>query len=437
MALFYTPTKQQKKAPHLTLDITNLDYQGLGVAKLNGKTWFVENALPQEKVLANVLEEKRQYGRATTSKILQTSPLRQQALCSHYAQCGGCQMQHIPIELQRQTKQNALFKQLQKLQTEKINLMPMLVGEPWQYRRRLRLSIRFNPKTKQLDIGFRQKGDSQIVNIQQCHVIESPLQALLPELIQVLRQFSQPKLLGHVELTLADNGIAFLLRHSQNLAEIDRTLLLQFAQQHQLMLFVQNDEDIEHLSGEPPEYDIAGLKLQFDIRDFIQVNEALNKQMVQTALDWLDLKNNDCVLDLFCGMGNFTLPISQKVKSAVGIEGVFNMVQKAQKNAERNACLNVEFYQGNLDQPFLNQAWAQQSFNKILLDPPRSGAAFAINGLCELQAEKILYVSCNPATLVRDADMLLHSGYQLKKVAMIDMFPHTGHLESISLFEKK
>ena len=437
MALFYHSEKLRKNPPHLVLDIQSLDYQGLGVAKLDGKTWFVENALPQEKVKARVIEDKRQYGHAVCEKILQKSPSRQISKCQYFQQCGGCQTQHIPIEMQREAKQQALFQRLQKLQTEQIDFQQMIVGEPWHYRRRLRLSLKFNPKNKQLDIGFRQKGQSEIVNIQHCEVIEPKLNNLLLPLRDLLNQFSKPKILGHIELTAADNGVAMLLRHQQNLPETDRTLLINFAEQYQLMLFVQDDEKMSHLYGELPEYEIMGLKLQFDIRDFIQVNRNLNLEMVETALDWLDLKVEDFVLDLFCGMGNFTLPIAQKAKRAVGIEGVFAMVEKARKNAERNNCANVEFQQGDLDKTFVEQDWVKYPFNKILLDPPRSGAAFAIGAISQLQAEKILYVSCNPATLIRDAEMLLNSGYQLKKVAMIDMFPQTGHLESISLFEKK
>lgn len=436
MALFYTPPKTTKKSPHLIAEIVDLDYQGLGVAKIQGKTWFVENALPTEKVQIRVTEEKRQYGLGVTQKILVESPKRQLPQCAHYGVCGGCQSQHIPIEMQRLAKQNALFQRLQKLQSD-IEFMPMIASEQWQYRRRVRLSMLFNAKTKKLDIGFRQKGSSQIVAIQHCHVIDIRLNNLLPNLTALFTQFSQPKSLGHIELVAADNGIAMLLRITQNLSEIDRTLLLEFANQHNINFFVQDDDQIKQLYGNQPYYQLDELRLHFDIRDFIQVNASLNQQMVKTALDWLDLKPTDHVLDLFCGMGNFTLPLSRYVQSAVGIEGVVAMVKKATKNAEQNGCSNVEFYQSDLDQSFADQPWAKQTFNKILLDPPRSGAAFALNGLIALAAEKILYVSCNPATLVRDAENLLNAGYTLKKVAMIDMFPNTGHLESITLFERK
>ncbi|MGC7589273.1 23S rRNA (uracil(1939)-C(5))-methyltransferase RlmD [Bisgaard Taxon 46] len=436
MVLLYAPPKQKQKTPHFRTDIIDLDYQGLGVAKIQGKTWFIENALPSETVEVQPIEEKRQYSRGLARKILKPSPKRQQPQCEYYQQCGGCQTQHISVDLQRAAKQKALLQRLSKLQPD-LQLMPMLTGDAWHYRRRVRLSMLFNPKTKLLDMGFRQKNSQQIVNIQHCDVLEPELSEILPKLTALFAQWSTPKQLGHIELVKADNGIAMLLRHIGNLTENDRTLLLKFAQQEKLMLFLQQKDEIIQLCGEAPFYQIGNLKLQFDIRDFIQVNAELNLKMVATALDWLELNPTDNVLDLFCGMGNFTLPLSRQVKTVVGIEGVQEMVQKAHNNAEQNQCANVQFYQTNLDQRFAEQAWAKQSFDKILLDPPRTGAAFALNALCELGAQKMLYVSCNPATLVRDTEILANFGYRLKKVAMIDMFPHTGHLESISLFEKK
>lgn len=405
------------------------------MAKINGKTWFIENALPQEKVECVVVEDKRQYGRAVAKKWLTKSPERVAPQCAYYGRCGGCQAQHIPVAMQREAKQNALFKRLSKLQPEPIAFQPMICGEPWGYRRRVRLSLWFNPKTKHIEMGFRQKNSNDIIAVQSCEVAESAINHLLPKLTALLSQFSAPKQLGHIELVAADNGIAMLLRHTKNLPKNDRTLLLNFAAQANLMLFLQNDEHIEHAYGDAPYYQFAdGIRLHFDIRDFIQVNRALNEKMVQTALDWLELNEQDRVLDLFCGMGNFTLLLAKRVKSAVGIEGVFEMVQKAEQNAARNHINNIEFFQADLDQSFVAQPWASQPFNKILLDPPRSGAAFALNALCELDAEKILYVSCNPATLVRDAEILRNFDYKIEKSAVIDMFPHTGHLESVTLF---
>ncbi|MCQ9122256.1 23S rRNA methyltransferase [Rodentibacter pneumotropicus] len=438
MVLLYSPQKKLNKPQQITATIIELDYQGLGVAKINGKTWFIENALPQEKVECTVLEEKRQYGRAVVKKWLEKSPFRVLPQCSYYGRCGGCQAQHIPVEMQREAKQIALFKRLAKLQQEPIDFQPMICDEPWQYRRRVRLSLWFNPKTKQVEMGFRQKNSHDLIVVEGCEVIEPAINNLLPKLTALLACYSTQKQLGHIELVAADNGVAMLLRYTGNLADFDRTLLLNFAGQENLMLFLQSDEGIEQVYGNSPYYQFScGIRLYFDIRDFIQVNRKLNEKMVQTALDWLSLESSDHVLDLFCGMGNFTLPLAKQVKSAVGIEGVFEMVQKAVQNAEYNQLNNIEFFQANLDQPFVNQPWANQPFNKVLLDPPRSGAAFALSALCQLKAEKMLYVSCNPATLVRDAEILLKFGYKIEKSTVVDMFPHTGHLESITLFSTK
>lgn len=437
MALLYSPQKKTQSVQRITAEILDLDYQGLGVAKIQGKTWFIENALPQEKVDAVVLEDKRQYGRAVAKKWLVQSPQRIQPQCAYYGRCGGCAAQHIPVEIQRAAKQQALFKRLSKLQAEPIDFQPMITGNEWGYRRRVRLSLNWQAKNKQLEIGFRQQNSNTIIPVSCCEVAEPAINHLLPKLAALFSRYRTPKQLGHIELVAADNGVAMLLRYKGNLAEFDRTLLLDFARDEQLMVFLYSDEGITQIYGEPPYYQFAdGTRLHFDIRDFIQVNRALNETMVQTALDWLDLRATDRVLDLFCGMGNFTLPLAKRVQSAVGIEGVFEMVQKATRNAALNQCDNAQFFQANLDEPFVDQPWASQRFNKILLDPPRSGAAFALNALRDLRAQTLLYVSCNPATLVRDAEMLREFGYRIEKSAVIDMFPHTGHLESITLFRQ-
>lgn len=435
MALLYSEKKNSKKTPRFKeAEIQSLDYQGLGVAKINGKTWFVENALPGERVEWRVLEDKRQYGCGVAIRWFNQNANRQTPVCPDFIHCGGCQNQHIHITEQRQAKEQALQQKLRRLQSSDIEFAPMITGEPWQYRRRVRLSILFNDKRKTLECGFRQKHSSQIISIRQCAVLEPALNKILPQLSGLLNAWSQPKALGHVELVAADNGVAMLLR-TKIFSKTDRTLLLNFADTNQLSLFVQTDEGIEHCAGEQPFYRLNdGTSLTFDVRDFIQINRRLNQAMIDCALDWLDLQPTDRVLDLFCGVGNFTLPLSRHVRAVVGVEGVLPMVLKARANAEQNGCQNVEFYQADLNAPFIDQPWASQPFNKILLDPPRTGAAFALNALCQLKAMQILYVSCNPATLVRDAEILLASGYRLDRVAMIDMFPHTGHLESVSLF---
>lgn len=438
MAIFYSE-KSAKKATKPTalqhVQIQSLDYQGLGIAKINGKTWFIENALPDEQVEFKVIEEKRQYGRGQAVKILKKSASRTLPSCELYGKCGGCQMQHISLELQRVAKQNALFQRLQKLQTEAIAFQPMITGNDKAYRRRAKLSIAI--QNGKLAMGFRLQNSNQIIPLAECEVLVEPLSQLLPQLQQLVANWQHKKKLGHMELVNADNTTALFLRHLGQLSQQDRENLLQFAKQNSLSVFLMCEENqLEHLCGELPYYEIQGLKLHFSIRDFIQVNGSLNEKMVEKALEWLELNENDRVLDLFCGMGNFTLPIAKIAKAVVGIEGVEPMVEQARLNATASGLKNVEFYQTNLDEPFADKPWAKAAFDKVLLDPARNGALFCLDHLAALNPERIVYVSCNPATLVRDAEKLLQFGYRLEKVAMIDMFPHTGHLESISLFRK-
>ncbi|EXI62964.1 23S rRNA (uracil-5-)methyltransferase [Mannheimia granulomatis] len=438
MAIFYSE-KSAKKATKQTalqhVQIQSLDYQGLGIAKINGKTWFIENALPDEQVEFKVIEEKRQYGRGQAVKILKKSANRIMPSCELYNKCGGCQMQHISLELQREAKQNALFQRLQKLQTEAIAFQPMIAGNDKAYRRRAKLSIAI--QNGKLAMGFRLQNSNQIIPLAECEVLVEPLSNLISKLQHLVANWQHKKKLGHIELVSADNTIALFLRHLGQLSAQDRENLLQFATQNSLAVFLMCEENqLEHLCGELPYYEIQGLKLHFSIRDFIQVNGVLNEKMVAKSLEWLELSENDRVLDLFCGMGNFTLPIAKIAKSVIGIEGVEPMVEQARLNATASGLKNVEFYQTNLDEPFADKLWAKAPFNKVLLDPARNGALFCLDHLAALNPERIVYVSCNPATLVRDAEKLLQFGYRLEKVAMIDMFPHTGHLESISLFRK-
>lgn len=437
MALFYSEKNSKKPTQKSTKTFTiiDLDYQGLGVTKLNGKTWFVENALPSETVKAEVLEDKRHYGRAKTAEVLTASSQRLRPFCQVFEQCGGCQMQHIPLTLQRESKQKALIHRLQQLQREPIIFEPMLVGEGTHYRRRARLSIAL--QKNQLVMGFRKANSQQIIALSECDILEKTLSDLLPDLQQLILQWQHKKRLGHIELIHADNGIAMLLRHIGELSPTDKKQLLYFAQQKHISLFVMTDEQqINHWCGDKPFYQIDDLTLYFSIRDFIQINAALNKKMVATAVDWLELNQADNVLDLFCGMGNFTLPLAKHAGNVVGVEGVQAMIEQAKQNTEQNQLDNVTFFQTDLAQSFSQQPWAKRHFNKVLLDPARSGALFALDHLCELQPERILYISCNPATLVRDAEKLLQTGYRIQKSAIIDMFPHTGHLETMVLFSK-
>lgn len=432
MAQFYSAKRRVTTRQIITVTVNDLDPFGQGVARHQGKALFVGGVLPQEQAEVVLVEDKKQYARAQVKRRLTDSPQRQAPRCPHFGVCGGCQQQHASIMLQQQSKRAALAR-LMKREVDEI-----IAGEPWGYRRRARLSLNYQPKTQQLQMGFRQASDKAIVEVVQCPVLVPQLEALLPAVRECLSALSALRCLGHVELVLADNGPLMVLRHTAALPAADREKLERFSQTHGLSLYLAPQSEIlEHIHGEAPWYTSDGLRLVFSPRDFIQVNDGVNQQMVRTALAWLDLQPEDRVLDLFCGMGNFTLPLATRAAHVVGVEGVPALVEKGRENAALNGLSNVTFFHENLEEDVTRQAWAKHGFDKVLLDPARAGAPGVMPHIIKLAPRRVVYVSCNPATLARDSETLLQAGYQIQRLAMLDMFPHTGHLESMVLFERR
>jgi len=437
MVQFYSSAKRAAPRKELTVTIEALDGFGQGVAKHQGKTLFVGGALPGEKVQVQLSEDKRHYARGKATRILTRSPERQSPRCPHFGVCGGCQQQHASEALQQQSKRDALERQLSHACGQSLQVDEIIHGDSWHYRRRARLSLRWDPRQQVLEMGFRRQGSNAIVNIAQCPVMVQPLSDLLPAIHACLSGLDAVRDLGHLELVQADNTRVMVLRHLKPLSASDQQKLERFSQSHQLTLFFAPDSDsLQRICGEMPYYQSHKLKLYFSPQDFIQVNDKVNQQMVATALRWLDLQPGDRVLDLFCGMGNFTLPLGKVAESVVGIEGVSALVRQGTYNAQQNAMQNVTFWQHDLDQDVTGQPWAEQGFSKVLLDPARGGAAGILSHIIALAPQRIVYVSCNPATLARDSEPLLAAGYSAEQVVMLDMFPHTSHLESMVLFSR-
>jgi 23S rRNA (uracil1939-C5)-methyltransferase len=430
MAQFYSAKRRVTTRQIITVDVTDLDPFGQGVARHDGKALFIPGLLPDERAEITLTEEKRQYARGQVKRRLNDSPQREKPRCPHFGVCGGCQQQHASIALQERSKSNALARLL------KHDVNEVIADKPWGYRRRARLSLNYQPKTARLEMGFRKANSSDIVDVRQCPILVPRLEALLPEVRKCLSDLQGVRHLGHVELVLANSGPLMVLRHTAPLSAKDREKLERFSHSHELDLYLAPQSEIlEQLSGETPWYDSDGLRLTFSPRDFIQVNDGVNQQMVATALDWLDIQPDDRVLDLFCGMGNFTLPLAKRAHSVVGVEGVAALVEKGRDNAIHNGLQNVTFFHENLEEDVTQQPWAAHGFDKILLDPARAGAAGVMQHIIKLAPKRVVYVSCNPATLARDSEALLAAGYQIQRLAMLDMFPHTGHLESMALFE--
>ena len=369
MAQFYSAKRRVTTRQIITVTVNDLDPFGQGVARHNGKALFINGLLPEESAEITLTEEKKQYARGQVKRRLSSSSERETPRCPHFGVCGGCQQQHASVALQQRSKRSALNR-LMKHEVDAV-----IAGEPWGYRRRARLSLNYQPKTQQLQMGFRKANSNEIIDVVQCPILAPDLEALLPAVRECLSGLKSPRQLGHVELVLADNGPLMVLRHTAALPAGDKEKLERFSQSHGLALYLAPQSEIlEHISGEAPWYTSDGLRLMFSPRDFIQVNDGVNQLMVRTALEWLDIQPQDRVLDLFCGMGNFTLPLAKYAASVVGVEGVPALVNSAQNNARANGLHNVTFFHENLEADVTRQPWAARGFDKILLDPARAGA---------------------------------------------------------------
>lgn len=420
------------------LSIERLANDGRGIAFFEGRTWFVMGALAGEEVEARVLGAHGKVVEARTERVFVANDLRRPAPCAHAGRCGGCSVQHLPHNEQLALKQRMLAEQLSRVAgVEPEAWAEPLSGPEFAYRRRARVAVRWDLKTKKLEVGFRAAGSQDIVGIDQCPVLVQPLQPIMSRLPDMLRRLSKPQALGHVEL-FAGSSLAVLLRHMAPLSEADLVILKEFCAFHEAQLWL-------HGEGEPQPADseqVLGyrlerwnLELAYRPGDFVQVNAGVNEAMVAQALDWLQPGRDERVLDLFCGLGNFALPLAQQVREVVAVEGVQTMVERAAANATSNNLHNAKFFQADLSQPLADAKWAGEGFSAVLLDPPRDGAFEVVRHLAALGAKRLVYVSCNPATLARDTLELVKQGYRLKRAGILDMFPQTAHVEAMALFE--
>ena len=420
------------------LHIERLANDGRGIAFVDGRTWFVAGALADEDVEARVLGARSQVVEARAERIFTSSAQRRVAPCAHAGQCGGCTLQHLPHSEQLALKQRTLAEQLLRVAaTAPEEWAPPLVGPEFGYRRRARIAVRWDVKSKQLAVGFRAAASQDIVAIADCPVLVQPLQTLLSALPEVLRGLRKPQALGHVEI-FSGTAMALLVRHTAPLGDEDVARLQHFCQAQNAQLWLQGEGDPQPQQADAElGYRLESWNLQLAYRpgDFVQVNGPVNEAMIAQALDWLAPQAGERVLDLFCGLGNFALPLAQRVAEVVAVEGVATMVARAQQNARSNGLENLHFYQADLSNP-LDGAWMQKGFSAVLLDPPRDGAFAVVKQIAALGAERVLYVSCNPATLARDTAELLKQGYRLKRAGILDMFPQTAHVEAMALFER-
>jgi 23S rRNA (uracil1939-C5)-methyltransferase len=433
------------KIKTFTAEVEKFDHQGRGIARIEGKTVFIDGALPNETVTARYTSSKTKYAQARTETVLTESPDRIAPRCQHHGICGGCSLQYLKPEAQIELKQAILAEHLQRTaKLQPLHWLAPITGPSWGYRRKARLGTKWL-ESKGFLIGFREKYEKRyLANIQQCEILDPRLGLHLDKLKACLSQLSCKSAIAQIEMAATDSQLALIIRHLSPLTHDDTAQLSAFAEQQSIHLYTQAKglDSISLLSpaqGDPLlSYELTDfdIRLQFHPNDFTQVNADINQKMIALSLQNLAIQADDTVLDLFCGIGNFSLPLSTRAKHVTGIEYAPTMVQRAQANAELNHCHNVEFYAADLTQTTQADAWYKRQYDKILLDPPRTGALEILQNIKQFQAKKIVYISCNPATLARDTAVLVAQDYQLQSAGVLDMFPHTRHVEAVAVFNR-
>jgi len=430
-------------------EIETLSHDGRGIARADGKTQFVDGALPGETVMAKMVSTRSRFDELRTTEVLEAAPDRQQPPCEFADLCGGCSLQHMSADAQIRFKENTLrehFAHFGGIEPEQW-VAPMRSPDSLGYRRKARLGVRYVKARESVLVGFREKRNSFLTDIDRCVVLDPRIGERIEPLRELLHGMAAFDRIAQVEVACGDDTAAMVFRNMDDLVPDDREKLIAFGQAHDLHIYLQpkgpdtvhriwpesGGRDDERLTYRMDEFDLT---MAFHPMDFTQVNAGINRNMVHRAVEWLDVQPGERVLDLFCGLGNFTLPLARKGGQVVGVEGDDAMVVRGRENARLNDLSNVEFHGADLHGDFTGQSWAKEGFDKILIDPPRSGAEDVCRYLTAFGARRIVYVSCNPATLARDAGVMVRNGYRLVRAGVMDMFPHTTHVESIALFER-
>jgi 23S rRNA (uracil1939-C5)-methyltransferase len=436
-------SSRSKPWPEFEVAIDDLSHDGRGVGRREGKAVFVAGALPGETVRVRQTGRNRNFDEAATLEVLVASPDRVVPRCPHFGTCSGCVLQHLDVPRQIEAKARVLRENLARIgHVEPARELPPLADAAWGYRRKGRFSVRFVEKKDRVLVGFRETDPRFVADLRECHTVIPALGARVAALAALVASLDARKAIAQIEFIAGDAAVALVLRNLEPLGEADRARLRAFAGETGFVLYLQPGgvDSVTPLDADAvlefalPAYD---LRLAFRPLDFIQVNAGLNQKMIAQALELLDPQPADRVLDLFCGLGNFTLPLARVAGRVVGVEGEAGLVARARENAARNGLDNVEFHAADLAKDLSGAPWMRAGFDKLLIDPPRAGAAEVLAQLPLAGIRRIVYVSCHPGSLARDAGFLVRErGYRLAAAGAMDMFPHTAHVESIALFEK-
>lgn len=420
----------------ISASIHDLTHDGRGVTEIEGRRIFVAGALPSEQVLIKPRRRRRRFQEAELVSIVTPARNRTPAGCEYFGRCGGCAIQHLDYEAQVAFKQDVVAEAFTRIGgvTPRDWLDPV-VGQQWGYRRRARLSVKFVAGKGRVLVGFRERSAAYITDMQHCPVLVAPLAEAIGELASVIATTSIKERVPQVEVAIGDLRGALVLRVLADASDADRAALRGFGERHDLDIYLQRGgpgsiepitEDCSTLSYSLDEFNV---RFEFAPTDFIQINAEINARMVAAAVAWVGTA--DRVLDLFCGLGNFSLPLSRIAREVLGVEGEAGLVARAARNAALNGIADARFVTadlGHAEWAFLREPW-----DLVVLDPPRTGAEAVVR---EIAAQRIVYVSCHPATLARDAGQLARSGYELSAARVFDMFPHTHHVETMAFFER-
>ncbi len=456
--------KAQAQARADEADIVDLAHDGRGIARVNGKAVFIDGALPGERVRFRIFKRRRQFDEAGLLEIVAASPDRVEPRCAHFGICGGCALQHLSAKAQLAAKQRQLLDNLERIgRVSPARVLAPLRGPSWAYRRRARLGVKHVHKKGRVLAGFRERNKPYIADLKRCEILVEPLGLLPQSLAAMVETLDIRDSLPQVEVAAGDRETALVFRVLEAPGPADLERLVAFGKVQGVQIFLQTGGldsvrplDQANLSAAPAAapkaasptaspaapplsyaIDDGAIVIEFAPVDFIQVNRDINASMVTAAMEQLAPSPSDAVLDLFCGLGNFTLPLARRAARVIGVEGDAALIERARGNAARNGIGNAAFVMENLFEPGKFGSWAGECYDRVLLDPPRAGAAELLALMPQWRPQRVVYVSCHPASLARDAGILVHShGFTLMSAGVMDMFPHTTHVESIAVFER-
>jgi 23S rRNA (uracil1939-C5)-methyltransferase len=424
-------------------DVVDLAHDGRGVARDEGKAIFIDGALPGERVRFRVIKRRRQLDEAVLLEVLAASADRVVPVCAHFGICGGCSLQHLSGTAQIAAKERQLLENLQRIgRVRAERVLAPLRGPEWAYRRRARLGVKYVHKKGRVLAGFREREKPYVADLRRCEVLQESLATLPRDLAALVETLAIREKLPQVEVAAGDESTALVFRVLEAPGEQDIEKIRAFGAALGVQIFLQTGglDTVRPLNSDYPPLtyavDSGNVVIEFAPVDFIQVNRHVNVAMVSAAMDLSSPTPEDRVLDLFCGLGNFTLPFARRAARVVGVEGDSALVAKAEANSVRNGISNAAFVRENLFEPSAFGPWANERYDLVLLDPPRAGASALLARLAHWRPRRVVYISCHPGSLARDAEILVHTqGFKLTCAGVMDMFPHTTHVESIAVFE--